>query len=117
MSALESCLFCGIYEKKIPAKIIAQNDRVLAFHDINPVAEFHALVIPKLHIANLNELSADNASVLADMMLMAKEIAFQFGMNTNGYRVVLNTEKGAGQTVFHLHAHVLGGRNFSWPPG
>ena len=111
------CLFCGIIERKIPATIIAENETVLAFRDINPVAELHALVIPKFHIANLNELSKENASCVADMMLMAKKIAEDNQVSRSGYRVVFNTEQGAGQTVFNLHAHVLGGRIFSWPPG
>lgn len=114
---MNDCLFCGIIEKKISAKIIAENDHVVAFHDINPMAQLHALIVPKMHIANINELSLENAHCVSEMMLMAKEIAVQFHMSRSGYRIVFNTEQGAGQTVFHLHAHVLGGRNFSWPPG
>ncbi len=112
-----NCLFCRIIEKTIPAKIIDENETVLAFHDINPMAPMHALIIPKVHMANLGELSTDTAHFVGDMMLMAKKIAKQHGKDDQDFRVVFNTGSEAGQSVFHLHAHLLWGRNFSWPPG
>lgn len=113
----QSCLFCRIVEKTIPAKIIDENDKVLAFHDINPMAPMHALVIPKTHIAHLAELSSDTALYVGEMMLMAKKIAHEHGESDQAFRVVFNTRSEAGQTVFHLHAHLMWGRDFSWPPG
>lgn len=112
-----NCVFCSIIDKKIQASIIAETDRVLAFHDINPVADLHALIIPKIHLANINDVSKESASFLMDMVLLAKDLAKQFHVDKSGYRLVFNTERGAGQTVFHLHLHLLGGRSFSWPPG
>lgn len=111
------CIFCSIIEKKIPANIILENERVLAFHDINPAAKLHVLIIPKCHVPTINDVTKENASVMADMTLCAGEIAKKFGVDRSGYRLVVNTERGAGQTVFHLHLHLLAGREFSWPPG
>lgn len=112
-----ACLFCAIVDKKINARIVQETDHVMAFHDINPVADTHLLIIPKIHLANVNYLSPDNVHVFSDMMLLAKDLALQLNLVDNGYRLVMNTGKNAGQTVFHLHMHLLGGRDFSWPPG
>lgn len=111
------CIFCGIVSQKINAKIIAKNEKALAFLDLNPVAEHHILIIPKEHIESVNQLSEDNVHVIADMMLLAKELAAQLHIADRGFRLVMNTGKQAGQSVFHLHLHLLGGRDFSWPPG
>lgn len=111
------CLFCQIINREIEAKIVAENDRVLAFLDINPVAPVHVLIVPKFHMININDISHENSLYLRDMMLMACEIAKFYQISSTGYRLVINNESGAQQSVFHLHAHILGGRNFSWPPG
>lgn len=113
----DSCIFCSIVNKKIKANIISETDKVMAFEDINPAANVHILIIPKTHISNLNEINENHASIMASMMLLAKDLASQLGVNKTGYRLVINTEKQAGQTVFHLHCHLLGGRDLSWPPG
>ena len=112
-----SCLFCSIIERKIPAQIIAENARVLAFQDINPQAPSHVLIVPKLHFACINDISPENAHYLSDMMLLAKKIAQQLGVDDSGYRLVINNGPDAQQSVAHIHAHLLGGRHFSWPPG
>jgi|SRR5580704_3287846 histidine triad (HIT) family protein len=111
------CIFCLIIQKKMKADIIAETDRVIAFHDVNPVANLHVLILPKLHVANINEMTKENAGFLVDMMMLAKELARKFNVDRSGYRLVINTERNAGQTVFHLHLHLLGGREFCWPPG
>ncbi|HXW60240.1 MAG TPA: histidine triad nucleotide-binding protein [Myxococcota bacterium] len=115
--AAETCIFCSIIEKKIPAQIIAESERSIAFKDINPMADFHVLIIPKVHFTGLNELTEELGPYVADMALMAKNLAREFGFADNGYRVVINTGSHAGQSVFHLHMHMLAGRDFSWPPG
>lgn len=111
------CVFCGIINKKIKANVVLDAKRVIAFHDLNKVADLHLLIIPKLHFENLNEMKPEHAEILADILLVAKELAAQFGIDKSGYRLVMNTGADAGQTVFHLHMHLLGGRIFSWPPG
>jgi len=112
-----SCIFCSVINKKIGAKIVAENSSVLAFHDINPVADIHILIIPKIHIRGVNNLSPEHASVVGDMCMMAQELAKRFQLEASGYRLVINTESGAGQSVFHIHMHFLAGCEFSWPPG
>lgn len=109
------CLFCRIIEREIPAAIIAEDAHSLAFRDIAPKAPTHVLVVPKVHIESLD--TAADADVLGRILLMAADVARQEGIATAGYRTVLNTNAGAGQTVFHIHAHVLGGRHLAWPPG
>lgn len=113
----DACLFCAIIDKKIPAHLLAENDHVLAFSDINPQAPFHTLIIPKVHIASCNELTQENAPYVSYMMLMAKDLAARFGLADNGYRLVMNSGEQAGQSVFHIHVHMLAGRKFAWPPG
>ncbi len=117
MSNAFSCIFCSIVNKDIGAKIVAENNSVLAFHDINPAAEIHILIIPKIHVRGVNNLSAEHANVVGDMLMMAQELAQRFKLEESGYRLVINTESGAGQSVFHLHMHFLAGCEFSWPPG
>ena len=109
------CLFCRIVRREIPAKVIHEDEHTLAFRDIDPKAPTHVLVIPKEHVATLND--ADDATLLGRLLLAAREIAAAEGIADAGYRTVVNCGAGAGQTVFHLHVHLLGGRNLSWPPG
>jgi histidine triad (HIT) family protein len=110
------CLFCGITSGEVPATIVLESARTLAFRDINPQAPIHVLVIPKEHHANLARLASD-ASLLAEVAAQAHELAQAEGIADTGYRVVFNTGGHGGQTVDHVHAHVLGGRPMSWPPG
>ncbi len=110
------CLFCKLIAGKIPSKKIYEDDRVFAFEDINPQAPTHVLVIPKQHIEGLNKASAEDAEILGHVQLAAANIARDRGIES-GYRTVLNVGPGAGQSVFHIHLHLLGGRNLSWPPG
>ena len=111
----EDCLFCKIVRKEIPAKIVAESPECVAFRDINPQAPTHVLVIPREHVASLNE--ATDAAMIGRLALFAAEIAKREGISEAGYRTVINTNAGAGQTVFHVHLHLLGGRKFRWPPG
>lgn len=111
----DTCLFCRIIRKEIPATIVWEDAHALAFRDIDPKAPTHVLVIPKVHVASLND--ATDPMMLGRLMLAAREIAAEEGIAESGYRVVVNTGAGAGQTVFHLHLHLLGGRRLTWPPG
>lgn len=111
----EDCLFCKIVRKEIPAKIVAESADCVAFRDINPQAPTHVLVIPREHVASLNE--ASDANMIGRMALFAADIAKREGIAEKGYRAVFNTNADAGQTVFHVHLHVLGGRVMRWPPG
>jgi histidine triad (HIT) family protein len=108
-------IFQKILDRQIPARIVAENDHCLAFHDVNPQAPVHVLVIPKTPVRSLAE--AKDAGQLGELLLMAAQVARELGIEESGYRVVLNTNGDGGQTVFHLHAHVLGGRPLAWPPG
>ncbi|WP_214322026.1 histidine triad nucleotide-binding protein [Nonomuraea sediminis] len=114
---MTDCLFCKIVAKEIPADIVHETDRTLAFRDINPQAPTHVLVIPKQHHANAFELAQADDGLADDLLKAAHAVAVQDGVAETGYRVVLNTGPGAGQTVFHVHAHLLGGRPLLWPPG
>lgn len=111
------CLFCKIASGEIPAKIIYRDDTVVAFEDINPQAPHHILMIPQEHIATLNDLHDENSDLVGEMVQKAAMLAKQLGIADDGYRVVFNTNAGAGQSVFHIHAHLLGGRKLAWPPG
>lgn len=111
----EQCLFCRIVRREIPATIVAETDDMVAFRDITPRAPVHVLVIPKQHVASLNE--ATDAAQLGKLSLLATEIARAEGITESGYRTVINTGPDAGQTVFHVHLHLLGGRDMGWPPG
>ncbi|HEY2064594.1 MAG TPA: histidine triad nucleotide-binding protein [Gemmatimonadaceae bacterium] len=111
----ETCLFCRIVRKEIPAAVVWEDATALAFRDIDPKAPTHVLVIPKQHVASLNETS--DQVMLGHLLLAAREIAAAEGIAGDGYRVVLNTGRDAGQTVFHAHVHLLGGRHMTWPPG
>ena len=109
------CLFCRIIRREIPATIVREDEHTLAFRDIDPRAPTHVLVIPKTHVASLNE--ATDAAMLGRLLLAAAEIAKSEGIETSGYRTVINTGAEAGQTVHHVHLHLLGGRHLKWPPG
>lgn len=113
----KDCLFCKIVKGDIPADIIHESATTIAFRDINPQASTHVLVIPRKHIATINDLGQDDRQLVGDLYLAAKEIATQEGIAEEGYRAVINCNAGAGQTVFHIHLHILGGRALSWPPG
>lgn len=111
----ESCLFCRIVRGEIPAKIVAETSECIAFRDINPQAPVHVLIVPREHVPTLND--ATDAALVGRLALLAAEIAQREGIAAGGYRTVMNTNAGAGQTVFHLHLHLLGGRPLGWPPG
>jgi histidine triad (HIT) family protein len=111
------CLFCNIVSRKIPSQIVHENDHVLAFRDINPAAPTHVLVIPKKHIVGMHDLTREDAALVGELFLAARDVAEQLGLHEKGYRVVANNGPDAGQSVFHLHVHVLGGRQMAWPPG
>ena len=112
-----SCLFCRIVSGEIPATKVHEDDDVVAFDDINPQAPMHVLVVPKQHVATLNDLGADHDRLVGAMVRQAAAIAAARGCDARGYRTVFNCNADAGQTVFHIHLHVLGGRALAWPPG
>jgi len=114
---MDDCLFCKIATGTIPAKLIFEDDQVVAFDDIHPQAPHHKLIIPRKHIATLNDLSESDNALLGHIVQTAQKIAKQLGIADEGYRLVMNCNRGAGQTVFHIHAHLLGGRQMIWPPG
>ncbi len=111
------CLFCKFISGELNADIVLETDKVLAFRDINPQAPTHILIIPRKHIATINDLTKPDADEIGNLYLVAKELAKAEGIDEDGYRVVMNCNAAAGQTVFHMHLHLLGGRNFNWPPG
>jgi histidine triad (HIT) family protein len=113
---MSDCLFCKIVAGEIPTKKIYEDDEILAFHDVNPQAPSHALIVPKRHIASLNDAESAEAELLGRLLLTARKVASQLGI-ASGYRVVNNCGAAAGQSVFHVHFHVLGGRPMGWPPG
>jgi histidine triad (HIT) family protein len=112
-----SCLFCKIVAKEIPATLVAENEHALAFRDLRPMAPTHVLVIPKKHIASITSADDGDAMLLGQLMLMARDVAKAEGLDATGYRLVTNNGENAGQSVFHVHVHVLGGRAMAWPPG
>jgi histidine triad (HIT) family protein len=111
----DDCLFCRIVRKELPVALVAEDEHSIAFRDINPQAPVHVLVIPRAHVASLD--AANDAEMLGRLMLMAARIARAEGVSEKGYRTVMNTNSAAGQTVFHVHLHLLGGRSMHWPPG
>ena len=110
-------MFCKIRDGDIKGDIVYQDDDVLAFNDVNPQAPVHVLIIPKKHISTVNEIEAGDEIIMGKLFSVAKLIASQRGISDDGYRLVVNCNEKAGQTVFHIHMHLLGGRNMSWPPG
>jgi histidine triad (HIT) family protein len=111
------CIFCKIIEKIVPAAIIYEDEEVIAFEDVNPQAPVHTLVVPKTHIPDIHSMTGDDRALVGHLFFTAKRIAEEKGLDENGYRMVINNGRGAGQTVFHIHLHILSGRRFSWPPG
>jgi histidine triad (HIT) family protein len=111
------CLFCKIIADEIPADIIHESPDAIAFRDINPQAPTHVLIVPRQHISTINDLDESDTDTVGQLFLAARNIARQEGFAEDGYRVTMNCNAAAGQTVFHIHLHLLGGRNFTWPPG
>jgi len=112
-----SCLFCRIIAGEIPGTFLYQDERLVVLQDINPQAPLHALVIPRKHVATLNDLSPEDDGLIGEMLRRAAIVARGHGVAETGYRAVFNCNREAGQTVFHIHLHVLGGRSLAWPPG
>lgn len=114
---MSDCLFCKIIDGGIPCDRVYENEHVIAFRDLNPQAPTHVLVIPRKHISTVNDLTADDKNIVGEMVLAAQQVAKQEDIDESGYRMVMNCNEGAGQTVFHIHLHILGGRTMNWPPG
>jgi histidine triad (HIT) family protein len=114
---MQGCLFCRIVRKELPASVVYEDDGVLAFRDIQPQAPLHLLLIPKRHIRNVDALGPGDGAVVARLFEVARDLAREHGVADGGYRLVTNVNEGAGQSVWHLHFHLLGGRPLGWPPG
>lgn len=114
---MDDCLFCKIISGDIPSDKVFENEFVFAFRDIDPKAPTHILIIPKKHITTLNDLEAEDKELAGDILLTAKELAVSEGIADSGYRTVFNCNMDGGQTVYHIHLHLLGGRQMTWPPG
>lgn len=114
---MADCLFCKIVSGEIPGAVVYQDDRLVAFKDINPQAPMHVLIVPRRHIPTLNDLTHQDDALVGEMIRRAAALAAEQGFAESGYRTVLNCNEGAGQSVFHIHLHVLGGRSMRWPPG
>ena len=114
---MDNCLFCKIAEGQIPSKIVYQDEDVVAFEDVNPQAPHHILLIPRRHITSMADLTEEDGVLLARFFMVAAKLAHKLGFDESGYRFVTNVGPDAGQSVFHLHFHLLGGRKFTWPPG
>ena len=114
---MNECLFCNMVSGAIPCDKVYENEYVLAFRDIDPKAPTHILIIPKKHIKTLNEINENDQDLLGELLLTAKKITKDEGIDTSGYRTVFNCNSDGGQTVFHIHMHLLGGRQMAWPPG
>jgi histidine triad (HIT) family protein len=114
---MNNCIFCKIINKEIKSEIVYEDDDIIVFKDINPQAPIHLLMVPKKHIQSVNDLEVLDKEVIGHIFVVAKEIAKKFNVEKDGYRIVVNTGRNAGQAVFHTHFHFLAGREFSWPPG
>ncbi len=117
MTSDSNCIFCKIIAKKIPSKTVYEDNLVTAFEDVNPQAPVHMLVVPKKHIPEIHSMTEIDRELVGHLFFTAKKIAEEKGLDSKGYRLVINNGSGAGQTVFHVHLHLLSGRHFSWPPG
>lgn len=111
------CIFCKIVAGTVPAKIIYQDEQIIAFDDLFPKAPIHKLIIPRKHITTINDLTNEDASLVGQMVLIAKKLAAEYGISESGYRVLMNCNSDGGQAVYHLHLHLIGGRSLKWPPG
>ncbi len=111
------CIFCQIISRERKGQIVYEDDDIVGFRDINPQAPVHVLLVPRKHIVSVNELSREDSDLIGRMFLVARQIAAEEGIDQRGYRLVVNTNREAGQSVYHLHIHLLGGRRMSWPPG
>jgi histidine triad (HIT) family protein len=114
---MTDCLFCKVIAREIPAQIVHEDEELVAFRDINPQAPLHALIVPRRHIATLNDLQPGDDALVGSMFRRAAALAKEQGLADRGYRTVFNCNREAGQSVFHIHLHVLGGRSLTWPPG
>ena len=114
---MKECLFCKVVDKEIPAEIVFENDKLLAFKDIDPHAPIHILIIPKEHITTTNDLKIEHKELLGDMFLTATKLASEYDIAEDGYRTIFNCNKNGGQSVYHIHLHLMGGRQMKWPPG
>lgn len=112
-----TCLFCKIAAGEIPAKLVYEEKHIMAFHDIAPQAPHHILIIPRKHIATINDIQMEDNELIGDMMLVAKKLAADLKIADPGYRVIMNCNQNGGQAVYHIHFHLLGGRQMGWPPG
>jgi len=113
----DDCIFCRIVAGDIPAEVLLETEHSLVFKDVNPATPVHYLAVPKKHLATLNDLSEEDREIMGDLCLCAARAAKQLGIDQAGYRLVVNTNQAAGQVVFHIHCHLMGGRAFGWPPG
>ncbi len=111
------CIFCKVAAHDVPARTVFENERLIAFHDLFPQAPTHILIIPKTHYTTLNDVPAADSALLGEMMSTATQIAKEIGVDESGYRVVMNCNKDGGQSVYHIHLHLLAGRQLGWPPG
>jgi histidine triad (HIT) family protein len=114
---MSDCLFCNIIDKTIPARIVYEDEKLMAFDDINPQAPHHILLIPKKHIPTINEAGPEDALVLGELLIQAKKLAASLNIDKSGYRLVFNVNKEGCQEVYHIHLHLIGGRQMNWPPG
>jgi histidine triad (HIT) family protein len=114
---MDQCIFCRIVERHLPARIVFEDDEIVAFEDTNPQAPIHTLIIPRKHLTSLKAATSDDAPLLGRLFMVAAQLARERGLESKGYRTVINTGSWAGQSVPHLHLHLLGGRVFRWPPG
>ncbi len=117
MSTGTTCLFCRIIERMVPAKIVHEDEYSIAFEDVNPQAPVHILIVPKKHITDIHSLVVTDREIIGHLFFIAKTIASKQGLDKGGYRMVINNGRDAGQSVFHVHLHLLSGRKFAWPPG
>lgn len=117
MSVDPHCIFCKIIEKKIPSKIVYEDALAVAFEDVNPQAPVHILIVPRKHVPEIHSMAESDKELIGHLFVVAKKISGDKGLDARGYRMVINNGAGAGQSVFHIHLHLLSGRGFSWPPG